>query len=179
MVGLLTGHRPPKQKARSHLDSCTKKEYPDERSASISVLPRDISKTPPAKFDIHPCFGPLSDSLIAVPKRTARLLPPSTAVSRSGDLTSASDDALSRWHCSRTLWSGEHYNRMAKPIESNLPHIQSISSQELDLSSPTERSVPSTYPPSKQFFTVVQLQDNARCSLASPLRRTGQPNKVA
>jgi len=67
-------------------------------------------------------------------------------------------------------------NRTAKPIEPNSPHIQSISPQSWTSLPPAKHTVPSSYPPSKRFLTAAQLQDNTQCSLASPLRRAGQPN---
>lgn len=65
VVGLLTGNRPPKQKVRSHLDLCT---ISTQMSAQLPnrYCRETYRRLRRRNSHMHPCFGPLSDPLIAV-----------------------------------------------------------------------------------------------------------------
>ena len=123
-------------------------------------------------------MGPYPAIDYSVTKRTVRLLPLSTAVLRGGGFPGASEGALSPWHGSRTLWSFELNQQNGQTDQAKFTAHTKHISPELDLSSPAKRTISSSYPPSKRLLTLAQLQDNARCSLASPLRQAGQPNKM-
>ena len=79
------------------------KTHPHERSTSKSVLPGDIR----THSEDSSVFQVPLRLLITVLERTVRLSPLSTAIFQSGGFAGASEGALSPWHCSRILWSGE------------------------------------------------------------------------
>ena len=82
--------------------------------------------------------------LITVPGRTVRLSPLFTAVLQGGGFAGASEGALSPWHCSRTLWSGELDQQNGQPEQVKfVTHTKTHP--------PAQLTIPSAYSPSKPF----------------------------